>query len=146
MKLSYIAFLLVLILAACGNKNEHKGHGEGEDDAIADNPNEALYDEVMDIHDEVMPKMEDIYKLKRGLQAKLDSASTIADEKKVELQQRIAHLDSVGNLMMDWMHKFDPLPDSADQEEAREYLESEMEKIKKVKDAMLEAIEKEKGN
>ena len=144
MKQSYIAFLLVLILAACGNKGNHKGHDEGED-ASTGNPNEALYDEVMDIHDDVMPKMEDLYKLKQNLQTKLDSASDIASEKKEELKKRIAHLDSVSNLMMDWMHKFDPLPDSADQEEAREYLESEMEKIKKVKDAMLEAIEKEKG-
>lgn len=146
MKLSYIAFLFVLILAACGNKGGHKGHGEGADDAVTDNPNQALYNEVMDIHDEVMPKMDDLYKLKRDLQSKLDSASDIAAEKKAELQKRIAHLDSVSNLMMDWMHQFDPLPDSADQEEAREYLESEMEKIKKVKDAMLETIEKEKGH
>jgi len=145
MKLSSIAFLLMLMLAACsGNKGEHHGH-ESENDTVTDNPNQALYNEVMDIHDEVMPKMEDIYELKRDLQDKLDSASNMAAEEKLKLEQRIAHLDSVGNLMMDWMHKFDPLPDSSDQEEAREYLESEMEKIKKVKDAMLEAIEKEKG-
>ena len=145
MKLSSIAFLLMLMLAACsGNKGEHHGH-ESENDTVTDNPNQALYNEVMDIHDEVMPKMEDIYELKRDLQDKLDSASNMAAEEKLKLEQRIAHLDSVGNLMMDWMHKFDPLPDSSDQEEAREYLESEMEKIKKVKDAMLEAIEKEKS-
>ncbi len=144
MKQSYIAFLVVLLLAACGNKGNHKGHGE-EEEAATTNPNEALYDKVMDIHNEVMPKMEDLYKLKQHLQTKLDSASDVATEQKEELRQRIAHLDSVSKLMMDWMHKFDPLPDSADQEEAREYLESEMEKIKKVKEAMLEAIEKEKG-
>ena len=137
---------LFCVFAACsGNKGEHQGHENGGD-AVIDDPNQALYNEVMNIHDEVMPKMDDIYKLKRNLQDKLDSASTIAAEQKIKLEQRIAHLDSVGNLMMDWMHKFDPLPDSSDQEEAREYLESEMEKIKKVKDAMLEAIEKEKSN
>lgn len=144
MKLSYIAFVLVLVMASCGNKAGHQGHEES--DEPTDNPNEALYDEVMDIHDEVMPKMDDIYKLKRSLQDKLDSATNLAAEEKVKIEQRIAHLDSVSGLMMDWMHKFNPLPDSADQEEAREYLESEMEKIKKVKDAMLEAIEKEKGH
>ena len=135
--------LLCFIAACSGNKREHQGHENGSDD-VTDNPNQALYNEVMNIHDEVMPKMDDIYKLKVKLQDKLDSASTMSAEEKIKLQQRIAHLDSVGNLMMDWMHKFDPLPDSSDREEAREYLESEMEKIRKVKDAMLEAIEKEK--
>jgi hypothetical protein len=46
--------------------------------------------------------------------------------------------------MMDWMHKYNPLPDSADQEKAREYLESEMEKVKKLKDLFNESIEKAK--
>jgi hypothetical protein len=56
----------------------------------------------------------------------------------------IAQLDSANDSMMDWMHKYNPLPDSADQEKAREYLESEMEKVKKLKDLFNESIEKAK--
>jgi len=45
---------------------------------------------------------------------------------------------------MDWMHKFNPLPDTANQEKAREYLENEMEKIKKVRELINGSIEKAK--
>ena len=145
MKLHHFAFALVLLLMSCtGKTDKHKGHEEESDNAT-DSPNEALYHQVMDIHDEVMPKMDDLYKLKRELQEKIESTPALVEEEKKKLEQRIAHLDSTSQLMMEWMHQFNPLPDSTDQEEAREYLESEMEKIKKVKDAMLEAIEKEKN-
>ncbi|HEY5826578.1 MAG TPA: hypothetical protein VIT44_19540, partial [Cyclobacteriaceae bacterium] len=125
--------------------DKHNGGHEEESDNATDSPNEALYHQVMDIHDEVMPKMDDLYKLKRDLQEKIESTPDLVAEEKKKLENRIAHLDSTSQLMMEWMHQFNPLPDSIDQEEAREYLESEMEKIKKVKDAMLEAIEKEKN-
>jgi hypothetical protein len=46
--------------------------------------------------------------------------------------------------MMVWMRKFNPLPDSLGEEKAREYLENEMEKIKKVREDVLAAIEKAK--
>jgi hypothetical protein len=140
-KALYSIFCFSLLLA-CGHSNSHQE--QANDDSNSDNPNEALYNQVMDIHDEVMPKMEDLYRLKKDLQEKL-TAST-SDEEKADLQNRIVRVDSASQLMMEWMHKFEPLPDSTDQEEAREYLESEMEKIKKVREAMLETIKKEKGN
>ena len=99
----------------------------------------------MDIHDEVMPRMEDIYSLKKKLQDEIAASPDMAAEERVNLENRIANLDSVSNMMMDWMHRFSPLPDTVSQEAAREYLESEMDKIRKVREAMLEIIEAEKG-
>jgi hypothetical protein len=92
-----------------------------------------------------MPRAEDIYQLKKELQEKLTSSPELAEGKKQELELVIAQLDSADQSMMDWMHLFKPLPDSADQEKARAYLESEMERIKKVKDLMNESIEKAKA-
>jgi hypothetical protein len=46
--------------------------------------------------------------------------------------------------MMDWMHKFNPLPDTVDRQMAKKYLESEMERIKKVKEQMNKSIENAK--
>lgn len=131
-------FLLALILMAC-SKNADQPH---QQESNSDSPNEALYDQVMDVHDEVMPKMDEIMKLKRELQDKIANTPDMVVERKAKLEQVISNLDSASNAMMDWMHKFNPLPDSVDQELAREYLESEMERIKKVKTQMLEAIEK----
>ncbi len=107
-----------------------------------DSPNEALYNQVMDVHDEVMPKMGDIYKLKKELQEQIAKSPDMVVERKQQLEQIISNLDSASNAMMEWMHKFNPLPDSVDQEQAREYLESEMERVKKVRDLMNETIEK----
>ena len=109
-----------------------------------ESPNTALYDKVMELHDELMPKMEEIYNLKKEMQDELAKTPEMVAEKKQELEKTIVYLDSANNQMMDWMHKFNPLPDSVDQEAAREYLETEMEKIRKVKDIMAEAIDKAK--
>ncbi|MFM8832928.1 MAG: hypothetical protein ACKOEV_04745, partial [Cytophagales bacterium] len=79
---------------------------------------------------------------KKELQEKIAATPDMVAEKKGELDQAIASLDSADMLMMDWMHKFRPLSDSVDQEKAREYLESEMEKVKKLKNLFNESINK----
>lgn len=132
----------LLVLAACSKGGEHKH--SNSDSSTDDNPNQALYDQVMEVHDEVMPKMDDIMKLKRELQDKIANSPDMVVERKEQLEKVIANLDSASNAMMSWMHEFNPLPDSVDQEKAREYLESEMERIRKVKTLTLESIEKAK--
>lgn len=132
-----------LILLSCGKSSDHKGHDQGASDN-SDSPNQALYDQVMEIHDEVMPKMEDIYKLKKDLQDKIANSPAMVEDQKKELEGMISNLDSASTAMMDWMHNFNPLPDSVDQEAAREYLENEMERIKKVRDRTNETLEKAK--
>jgi Mg2+ and Co2+ transporter CorA len=142
--LKTLLFISLSILVSCakiGKQEDHHHNGESSEE----NPNQALYDQVMDIHDEIMPRAEDIYQLKKELQEKLTNSPDMAADKKQELELVITQLDSADQSMMDWMHQFKPLPDSADQEKARAYLESEMERIKKVKDLMNESIEKAKA-
>ncbi len=138
-----LLFLLVVVVVGCTHAAKHDER-DHEMSTSGDNPNQALYDQVMDIHDEIMPRSEDIYKLKKELQEKLASSPELPGEEKQELELVIAQLDSADQSMMDWMHEFSPLPDSADQEKARAYLESEMERIKKVKELMNESIDKAK--
>jgi hypothetical protein len=135
-------FLALLLLVACGKGTDHdQANHDGTSD---ESPNQALYDQVMDVHDEVMPKMDEIMKLKRSLQDQIANSPDLVLERKEQLERVIANLDSANNAMMNWMHEFNPLPDSVDQEKAREYLESEMERIRKVKTTMLESIDKAK--
>ncbi|MFN5170816.1 MAG: hypothetical protein ACK5DD_14440 [Cyclobacteriaceae bacterium] len=136
-RLSSLFSLVLLLLTGCG-KSGHDQHEHGRPEG--DNPNQALYNQVMDIHDEVMPKMEDLYKLKKKMEEEIAQSPNLTEERRKELDALIARLDSANLLMMDWMHEFNPLPDSADQEDAREYLENEMERVKKVREKMLEAI------
>ena len=92
-------------------------------------PNQKLFNEVMDIHDEVMPKMNDIHKIKTGLREKMANNPDMPEEEKKETNAMIARLDSAGESMMAWMREFDPLPDSAGEETARRYLENEKIRI-----------------
>ena len=131
---------LTLVSCGKGTENTHSNH----DEPINESPNQALYDQVMDVHDEVMPKMDEIMKLKRELQEKIANTPDLVVEKKEQMERIISNLDSASTAMMTWMHEFSPLPDSVDQEKARAYLESEMERIKNVKTLTLETIEKAK--
>ena len=137
-------FLVValFLLAACGKSSQHAHHDEGNPDSA--NPNQALYDQVMGIHDEVMPKSDEIYKLKKEIQDKIASSKSLSADKKKELDLIVAELDSADHSMMDWMHKFKPLPDSANQELAREYLENEIERIKNVRELIKSSLQKAK--
>jgi regulator of replication initiation timing len=137
-----ILFIGFLIIVSCNNKSGTHSHHEKE--TANNSPNQALYDQVMAVHDEVMPKTGEIYQLKKELQEKVAKSPDLAVEKKKQLDQIITELDSADHLMMDWMHKFDPLPDSVNQEAAREYLENEMEKIKKVRELINGTIQKAK--
>jgi len=141
-----IVNLLVTVLcfsfAGCGQKSHEHDMENHEAMEGAGDKNKPLYDEVMNIHNEVMPKLDDIYKLKESLKNKIANTPTLANEKKQEIESTIVKLDSASEGMMNWMHKFNPLPDSADESAAREYLEKEKVKMEKVKQDILQALEK----
>jgi ABC-type Zn uptake system ZnuABC Zn-binding protein ZnuA len=132
-----LVLISIIFLAACGKSNQHEHHEQ--DDMAKDDPNQALYDEVMAVHNEVMPKTGEIYQLKKELKDKIAAEP----DQKEELEKIVAELDSADHSMMDWMHKFNE-PDSVTQEVAREYLENEMEKINKVKELINTSVQKAK--
>jgi len=135
------ALTLGLIALSCGQKShDHNMHEADAVDTTADGGNAALSDEVMKVHDEVMPKLDDIYQLKEKLKNKLAEAPTLAADKKQQIEATIAKLDSASESMMVWMRKFDPTIDTLTTEKKREYLENEMEKIKKVREDIYEAL------
>lgn len=145
--LPLIVLLGIFFIQSCTKSGDHSNMNHDGNQTQEEGPNQALYNQMMDIHDEVMPKMDDIMKLKRALQDEIANTPEMVAERKQELENVIYTLDSANNSMMNWMHRiheFDPLADSVDQEKAREYLESEMEEIKKVKELMSESIEKAK--
>ena len=135
---SFIFWIVALaLMISCGTGDKHETHGA--DDMVKDDPNQALYDQVMSVHNEVMPKTSEIYQLKKELKEKIAAEP----DKQEELEQILAELDSADRSMMDWMHKFNE-PDSASQEVAREYLENEMEKINQVKELINSSVQKAK--
>ena len=139
MKLPIKTLLLawLLVAAACQQKSED--HHHHNHDQTEDSPNKALYDEVMDVHNEVMPRMDDLIKAKGALKKKLETPG-LSEAGKKEINEKIARIDSASEGMMVWMRQFDPIPDSLGEDKAREYLESEMVKVKKVKEDILAAL------
>jgi hypothetical protein len=100
-------------------------HGTSED---------PLYNEVMAIHDEVMPKMTTMHAYKKELK-KLKEQSP---ESKDLILKTIATLDNADEGMMSWMAEF-KVP--SDKNSSEIYLQQEKEKIQKVSDDMYNSMD-----
>lgn len=131
--LTLLTLSALLLLAGCQKKTSGHEHAE-------DSPNQALYDTVMGIHDEVMPKMNDLHKAKTTLRTRLELPG-LSELEKQEINNKIAQLDSAGEGMMVWMRQFNPIPDSVGEDKARAYLEGELVKVKKVREDILKALQ-----
>jgi len=143
MKNHFLSFIIIAAISfACGQKSDEHEHHDGEEEIAEEGGNQALSDEVDKIHNEAMAKMDKLYFRKGKLMDTLANTSGLSEEKKKEIEDAIAKLDLAGKDMMDWMHAYKPFADSVHGEErAREYLETEMEKIRKVREGMAEAIQ-----
>jgi hypothetical protein len=140
--ISILSLISIISLSGCGNKsNEHEGHDAHAQDKTETSPNQVLYNEVMKIHDEVMPKMDDIHRLKMSIREKIEKNPNLPQTERIKLDAMYAKLDSANDGMMVWMRQFRPLPDSVGEEKAKAYLENEMERVKKVRERMLTAIQ-----
>jgi hypothetical protein len=143
--MKYTAHLLIafaLFVAACGQKSDHTHHDH--DKASGDNPNEVLKGQVNDIHMEAMGKLDELIRLKTQLRERAKS-KTLTEERKKELSGLTLALDSANDAMMDWMHgQVRNTPDSTDVEKTREYYETQLESIRKIRDFTNEVIEKAK--
>jgi hypothetical protein len=110
---------------------------------------DALENEVMAIHDEVMPKSEEIMSLKGKIKAKLaaiDSTSAVYKKMKISTDSINYLLDSADNQMMDWMMGYsgDSLK-MLSEDKAAAYLLDQKGKIEKVKALTLKNIEQAKA-
>ncbi len=135
MKKIYPILIAIAIFSGCGKSNTSE---QAEESSVA---TDELYQEVMDVHDEVMPKMNDLYKLKKQLMEEIENSPDLVEERKQELENRIKELDQASESMMQWMRNFNPEDFKADKEEYLDYLNKELEKVNKVKEEMLNALE-----
>lgn len=94
-----------------------------------------LEKEVMAIHDEVMPRLGELNKDKKGLQSILKN--TTDESVKITLKNAVTALEKADDGMMEWMAEW-KLPS---EEPARKaYLEKEMVRITRVKTDMLKSM------
>jgi ABC-type oligopeptide transport system substrate-binding subunit len=118
--LSILAFSLLILLTSC-NPDVSKS--------------QALEEQVMNVHDEVMPKMTDLQSSKKELEMALANG---ADSTKVF--EYLTQLDEADEAMMVWMDEYESPAEDLKEEEKLTYLNLELSRIKDVKDKMLKVI------
>lgn len=114
-------FVAISIFFAC--KSDKALHSESK----------VLYDQVMAVHDEVMPKMRDV----RQLSKKLKKIEESQSEK--EIQDVLSNMELADEAMMDWMAQF-KMPKNKSREAELEYLNGQIVSVNDMKDKMLSAI------
>lgn len=115
--------LAAFVFAACSNESET---------TTEENPSETLEKEVMAIHDEVMPKMGEVNKLKNDIKKKADSLAEAGEEEASERLKVLAdELEDAGNSMMAWMRQYKPADLS--EEKIKAYLEDQKVKVEEVR-------------
>lgn len=114
-----LSLLVTTLLISCG-------HGKFKGDP--------QYDEVMAIHDEVMPLLPSMKKLKKNIKKTSESLSP-------EALDIIKALDDADEGMMEWMYQFSPPEDTA---ERKSYLDDQKVKVQKVADDINNSIKSAK--
>ena len=125
--------ILTIIITGCGLNQEEKNKKLQQD----------LYDEVMVIHDEVMPKISNILSLEKDLEGgitELDSLDPNYSEQVKILKNQIARLQQADESMMQWMRNFEVNQEGWPHDSIMSYLSKEKERISEVRDQMLGAI------
>ena len=141
MKNLLIFFAFIFLLMACNNSGSNKENTKSRADS--------LMDEVMAGHDAGMAKMNKVSEAQKKVQQTIDSISKLSENIKKSLAPYKANLDSIldrlkyaGYAMNKWMDEFDMDSAKENLEKRIEYLESEKSKISKVKDAMMNSLQK----
>jgi hypothetical protein len=104
-----------------------------------------IQNEVMAIHDEVMPKMGDILNLKEKLNKQLTNTDSTKAEYviiKSKIDSLKSQLVDADNQMMDWMNEYnvDTLM-AINEEEGMKYLQAEKQKLTLIKAKTNQSIE-----
>ncbi len=108
---------------------------------------EQMWNEVMAVHDEVMPQMSEIKRLQNELKAYIGEDSSLDAEVQEKVGQAVQELSAAGEGMMSWMsniRQLEPLREEMDHEGIMNYLKEEKTKVDKVKEDMINSIEKGK--
>jgi hypothetical protein len=113
-------FLFVIIALSCESKEKEV---------------EKLKSETIAIHDEVMPKMDDIMRLKKSLKTNQDSTS----EGDI-IQDLIIALEESDKAMMNWMRNYEPRMEGMTDDEKITYLKKQKASISEVSKEMNKSI------
>ncbi len=130
--------VMSIILTGCGSQSSDSS------DSTTDQEISELREierNVMEVHDEVMPKMADLNNIIKRLKTSREDIEESA-EMTAEIQTAIADLVAADSLMWDWMYNYKRPDYEGDLDSARMYLVSEQERVTVVKESMLSSMER----
>ena len=122
----YVNLLFAALLLACGPSKQSE---------IKEIKNQAI-----EIHDEVMPLMGDLRRVRKDLMLMADSIVTSDSLKASALGELATDIADANEGMMQWMRSFEPEFEGTD-EEVIQYFKDQKASIEKVKEDMLESLE-----
>lgn len=136
-------FIAIMFLASCAESTEDRKDGFSQ---TSKNPEDSLFQDVMDQHDEAMSKMGKLAGYRKQFEAKIDSLKKVKSAAKVTLENKYneisAELKQAQDRMNIWMDEFS-IDSAQDNIERRlDYLQSEKSKVTRVKEEILSALAK----
>lgn len=111
---------------------------EAEEEVV---DSKTLKDEVFALHDEVMPMMGDLRKVRKSLMSQVDSIQGTDSERTAALIEASEALNVANEGMMVWMRNFDPNFEGTDGEVLK-YLTAQKTSIEEVNKNMKETLKK----
>ena len=127
LKFSLLTTMAILMVACSGNNSQKDIKSMRED--------------VMAVHDEVMPKMGELRKMEKSLQQK--AAELLLADSTMDVSSYTAaanEIASANEAMMGWMRAYEPNFEGSNEEIAA-YLEAQKKSIDQVKQDMLGSLE-----
>lgn len=138
MKSFLLAFFAVIVLftSSCSSSSNQQNI-------------ESLREEVIAIHDEVMPRMGELKTLRKEIAAKaneLNQADSINNTTEVnELKDLAVRMDDAFEGMFVWMRQFNSSYEGMEKDEIEAYLQEQKEKVKVVNSDIKNSIQEAKS-
>ncbi len=133
----FLAFAIMAFGTSCNNTAQTKA-----DPADQQAAEQSLWDSMMVIHDEVMPMMTSVEKIKQILNEQ--KGVVTGEEQKSIVKVALSELDAADKGMWEWMHNLQKLADlrkDKSHDEIMTYLTEQTNAISKVQDDILTSIQ-----
>jgi hypothetical protein len=121
------------MISGCGKTEETTETPKQVDPAV-----QKLHDEVIAVHDEVMPHMGELVALQTTLS---QAAGTLPSPLSDSLSHVVQRLEKADDAMMSWMRQFQPMLDTSNIEVAKEYYGKQLEQVTEMRTLMTQALE-----
>ncbi len=143
MRTILLSLLMPILWAACASPSGNETN-QNDDLSVEQKLENELWDQIMEVHDAVMPKTSELERTANELKKHLDRKD-LSPAQRQEVEETIKLLESAVDAMYEWMNELKQLPDlrkNQNHEQIMTYLKTEYNNISTVKTLMENSLEK----